>query len=69
MLSPSLVIIASQRKKLKQGVWLKQMNNYVQFTLFNVIHDITILVDDFWEFMGYILVEETETEVFRESSH
>ena len=27
------------------------MNNYVQFTLFNVIHDITILVDDFWEFM------------------
>ena len=51
MLSPSLVIIASQRKKLKQGVWLKQMNNYVQFTLFNVIHDITILVDDFWEFM------------------
>ena len=69
MLSPSLVIIASQRKKLKQGVWLKQMNNYLQFTLFNVIHDITILVDDFWELMGYILVEETETEVFRESSH
>ena len=69
MLSPSLVIIASQRKKLKQGVWLKQMNNYLQFTLFNVIQDITILVDDFWEFVGYILVEETETEVFRESSH
>ena len=38
-------------KETKAECETKQMNNYVQFTLFNVIH-VEIFVNNFWEFVG-----------------